>query len=211
MISRALKRLEAAGLVRIGKRSRYHSLYSLMKVKSRCSIHETQMPQACNSDLAPVDTNNNKLIRNNNDIANKDKRLLNLKASKRFKPETKEELLALDIARELNDLKSLSVYLSYAKKYPESLLRQFLGKATEVPARNIRKGRAVLFNCLVKNMPIKPLKIIGINPGTRYLSISVFEGPELMHWRIKVLKRKWSEEKMKRAVGIVSDFINYTG
>ena len=56
-------------------------------------------------------------------------------------------------------------------------------------------------------MPKKPLKIIGINPGTRYLGIAAFEGPELMDWRIKTLKGKWSKEKMKRAVGIISDFI----
>jgi len=56
-------------------------------------------------------------------------------------------------------------------------------------------------------MPKKPLKIIGINPGTRYLGIAAFEGPELMDWRIKALGGKWSKEKMKRAMGIISDFI----
>ena len=56
-------------------------------------------------------------------------------------------------------------------------------------------------------MPKKPLKIIGINPGTRYLGIAVFQGPELVDWRIKVLKGKWSKEKMKRAIKIISDFI----
>jgi len=28
-----------------------------------------------------------------------------------------------------------------------------------------------------------------------------------MDWRVKVLKGKWSKEKMKRAIGIISDFI----
>jgi Holliday junction resolvasome RuvABC endonuclease subunit len=56
-------------------------------------------------------------------------------------------------------------------------------------------------------MPKKPLKIIGINPGTRYLGIAVFDGPELMDWRIKVLKGKWSKEKMKKAIEIISEFI----
>lgn len=51
-----------------------------------------------------------------------------------------------------------------------------------------------------------PLKIIGINPGTRYLGVAVFEGPELVDWRIKVLKGKWSKEKMKRAMDIISEF-----
>lgn len=56
-------------------------------------------------------------------------------------------------------------------------------------------------------MPKEPLKIIGINPGTRYLGIAVFQGPELMDWRIKILNGKGSKEKMKRAIGIISDFI----
>jgi len=51
------------------------------------------------------------------------------------------------------------------------------------------------------------IRIIGINPGTRYLGIAVFDGPELMDWRIKVLKGRWSKEKMKKAVGIISDYM----
>ena len=54
-------------------------------------------------------------------------------------------------------------------------------------------------------MTKKPLKIIGINPGTRYLGIAVFNGPELMDWRIKVLEGKWSDEKIKKAIGIMSE------
>jgi len=50
-------------------------------------------------------------------------------------------------------------------------------------------------------------KIIGINPGTRYLGIAVLYGQELMDWRIKVLAGKWKEEKIRRAIGIVSDLI----
>lgn len=56
-------------------------------------------------------------------------------------------------------------------------------------------------------MPKKPLKIIGINPGTRYLGIAVFDGPELMDWRIRVLKGEWSRDKIKRAMEIILDFI----
>jgi Holliday junction resolvasome RuvABC endonuclease subunit len=56
-------------------------------------------------------------------------------------------------------------------------------------------------------MAKETLKILGINPGTRYLGIAVLQGPELMDWRIKILKGKWSEEKMQKALGIVSDFM----
>ena len=53
----------------------------------------------------------------------------------------------------------------------------------------------------------RPLKIIGINPGTRYLGIAVLDGPELLDWRIKVLEGKWSNKKIKKTIEIVSDFI----
>ena len=56
-------------------------------------------------------------------------------------------------------------------------------------------------------MTRRPLKIIGINPGTRYLGIAVLQGSELMDWRIKVLRGKWSKEKMKKALKLISDFI----
>lgn len=56
-------------------------------------------------------------------------------------------------------------------------------------------------------MPKRPLKIIGINPATRYLGIAVFQGPELMDWRIKVLKGKWSKDKMRKAIGVIKEII----
>ena len=42
----------------------------------------------------------------------------------------------------------------------------------------------------------EPVRIIGINPGTRYLGIAVFIGPEPREWRIKIFNGKWSKEKM---------------
>jgi Holliday junction resolvasome RuvABC endonuclease subunit len=51
-------------------------------------------------------------------------------------------------------------------------------------------------------------KIIGINPGTRYLGIAVVYGSELMDWRIKVLDGKWAKEKIKKAIKIISDLID---
>jgi len=56
-------------------------------------------------------------------------------------------------------------------------------------------------------MTRRAIKIIGINPGTRYLGIAVLYGQELMDWRIKVLKGKWSKEKMKKAIEIILDVI----
>ena len=69
---------------------------------------------------------------------------------KKFKPKTKEELLALDTASALFDLENLALYLSYAKKYPEMLMRKILGKVKEIPDGKIKKSRGALFNYLMQ-------------------------------------------------------------
>jgi Holliday junction resolvasome RuvABC endonuclease subunit len=38
-------------------------------------------------------------------------------------------------------------------------------------------------------------KILGINPGTRYLGLAVFNDSELLDWRVKTFKGKWTKEK----------------
>jgi hypothetical protein len=57
-------------------------------------------------------------------------------------------------------------------------------------------------------MPRRLIKILALNPGTRYLGIAVFEGAELLDWGVKVLKGKWSVQKMERAKKIVSLLID---
>lgn len=47
-------------------------------------------------------------------------------------------------------------------------------------------------------MANKSLKIIGINPGTRYLGIAIFLDSDLRDWRAKSFKEKWSKEKMEK-------------
>jgi Holliday junction resolvasome RuvABC endonuclease subunit len=56
-------------------------------------------------------------------------------------------------------------------------------------------------------MSKRPLKIIGINPGSKYLAVAIFQGSDLRYWGIKVLKGKWSKEKIEKAKEIISDFI----
>ncbi len=51
----------------------------------------------------------------------------------------------------------------------------------------------------------RALKIIGINPGTRYIGIAILYGQELMDWRVKVLSGKWSNKKMHKALAIISE------
>jgi len=96
-----------------------------------------------------MNTNNNKLTRINNKN-NDSKKFLNFSSFKEFKPKTRKELLAQDLARELNDYGNLPLYLYYCRKYPESLIRRVLGEVKEARPERIKKSKAALFNYLVK-------------------------------------------------------------
>jgi len=147
-VSRTLKRLEGIGLIRVERRNRYHCAYQLSKVNQdlkKPEQNETQMSNTGNSDLHQSYTNDNELTRNINNIDIE--KTLN---EKEFTPKTREELLASDLADALNDRKALALYLSYARRFPEWLLRKALGEAKEIPEEQIRKSRAALFNHLVR-------------------------------------------------------------
>ncbi len=147
-VNKTVKNLEKHGLIRKEKRGGYRCRYILLDV--RCKAGETGVLRRGNLDVAQVNTNDNKITRNINNI---DKgKILNVESAtcKGFKPRTKEELLALDLAEALNDCKGLPLYLSYVKKYPDYLLRESLGKALEIPEGKIKKSRAALFNHLVR-------------------------------------------------------------
>jgi Holliday junction resolvasome RuvABC endonuclease subunit len=49
------------------------------------------------------------------------------------------------------------------------------------------------------------LKILSINPGTRYLSIAIFIDSRLLNWEIKVIKGKWSREKLEKIKEILNE------
>jgi len=49
--------------------------------------------------------------------------------------------------------------------------------------------------------------VLAVNPGTRCLGIAVFRGDQLQDWRVKILKGKWSKEKLKKALTIISTWI----
>ncbi len=57
-------------------------------------------------------------------------------------------------------------------------------------------------------MPKKTLKIIGVNPGTRYLGISVFLDSDLRDWRIKVFQEKWSVDKINKIKKTILDLMD---
>jgi len=146
-VNKAIKRLEDNKLIRVERRSRYYCIYSLLKI--RCKVGETQMSTAGNSGVKYFDTNNNERTINIKNIVMDN---INSKTEypKAFKPESREELLASDLAEGLNDQKNLPLYIYYAKKYPESFLRRILGVVKEIPDDKIKKSRGALFSYLIK-------------------------------------------------------------
>ncbi len=149
-VNKAIRILENNKLIRVDKRSRYHCKYYLLKV--RCKAEETEMSTTGNSDVQNIDTNDKELTKNINNIDIVRDKYLKLKriSFKGFTPKTKEELLAVDLAQALNDEKGLALYLSYAKKYPEHLLRETLGQVKEIPTNKIKKTKGALFNHLIQ-------------------------------------------------------------
>jgi DNA-binding Lrp family transcriptional regulator len=155
-VIRRIRQLQELGLLSVEKK-RGRCLYHLLKLKV---TKEAQWGDKKDTkEVTGGNINKNYLTRinnKNNDIKNFS--FSSVKAFKGFRPETREELLALDIARELNDPKALPIYLSYASKYPESLLRKLLGEVKEIPFKKIKKSRSALFNHLVKKYAQKALK-----------------------------------------------------
>ena len=89
-------------------------------------------------DLLKIDIDKKKLLRSNRH------------SFRDFESKTREALLARDIAESLDDYPGLPLYLSLAKKYPETLLRQVLSEVKEIPAAKIKKSRGALFNYLMQ-------------------------------------------------------------
>lgn len=147
-INKTIKVLAKYGIIKKEIKNRYHCTYSLVKI--RCKEEETQMSHTGNSGVSQMDTNDKKRIRNNNNIDKEGQRTSKFYPFKKFTPRTREELLAEDLAKNLDDYQGLPLYISYAKKYPESFLRKILGQVKEVPKEKIKRSRGALFNHLVQ-------------------------------------------------------------
>jgi DNA-binding Lrp family transcriptional regulator len=144
-VSRAIKKLKVLKFIALTRE--VNGNYSYRLLDTRNCTDANKMSHVCDQDVAPVDTNNTTLTRNNNNtfVGVSSKKLLNGR-----RPETKEELLASDIAEMLDDQRNIRQYLSYARRYPESVLREFLSQVQQTPLHRIKKSRAALFAYLVK-------------------------------------------------------------
>lgn len=56
-------------------------------------------------------------------------------------------------------------------------------------------------------MQTKPITILGINPGAKYLGFAVLNGMELRDWGLKVFTGTWSAEKTKKILEVVSHLL----
>lgn len=54
----------------------------------------------------------------------------------------------------------------------------------------------------------EPLRILGINPGTRYLGLAVFQDWTLLEWRICTFAGKWSVKKLNRIIQCIREHID---
>jgi Holliday junction resolvasome RuvABC endonuclease subunit len=57
-------------------------------------------------------------------------------------------------------------------------------------------------------MSKQPPKILGLNPGSRYLALAILRGSDLRYWGIKVLKGTRSKGKVEKTREILSDLID---
>ncbi|MBM3282956.1 hypothetical protein FJY90_01755 [Candidatus Gottesmanbacteria bacterium] len=55
------------------------------------------------------------------------------------------------------------------------------------------------------------LRIIGLNPGTRYLGLAIFCGSELRDWQVKNTEGKWSQDKMTKITSTLLSLIDSYG
>lgn len=148
-INKTIKLLQRHGLIVVDKRGRHNCVYRLLKV--RCKETKRQVLSIGTLDVKPRNTNENHLTRHINDTTHKSGLIHNNVApeSKDPRPAVQSEPLALKLADALNDHRHLSLYLSLARKHPESALQDVLSQVLAVPENKIRKSRAALFIYLI--------------------------------------------------------------
>lgn len=140
---RLLKEKRLIAVKRMNGRFKYFLLYPKESKNNRgCDKKDISVETRGN-------TNKNNRTRINNNV-NDNRKAFNSKSLKEFKPKTRKELLASDLAKGLNDSKSLPFYLSVVRQYPEPLLMKLLGDVREIPSEKIKKSRAALFNYLLQ-------------------------------------------------------------
>ena len=142
-VNRALKVLAQSKLIFVEKGKNRNHLYTLLEV--HCNSDETDLLHGRNIPVQKSDTNNtHKQEINNNTVVSDAPLEHHANAT-----QSKDELLASDIARALDDQNRLEDYVAYAHTYPESFLRKILSEVKRTPHYKIKKSRSALFKYLV--------------------------------------------------------------
>lgn len=139
-VNKAIRLLEIHGLIVVSKRGRHNCIYRLTQV--RCKAGGGQVSSTGTRDVKQADTNDNHVsrININNDTA----------GQVIHRATFRDRHLAMELADALNDRRNLGLYISFSRKYPESLLRAVIRDVLEIPSCKIRKSRAALFNYLMQ-------------------------------------------------------------
>ncbi len=145
-VARKTKLLKEVGLIKVEQKNG-RCFYFLLD--PGVSLATQGYDKKSISGVPPRNINDNERTIINNDMG-KGNNFTSSSVFRGFRPKSREELLALDLAKALNDFKGLPLYISFAKKYPESFLRETLSGVLETPRNKIRKSRAALFNYLVR-------------------------------------------------------------
>lgn len=56
-------------------------------------------------------------------------------------------------------------------------------------------------------MQKEPLRILALNPGSRYIGFAAFRGPELLDWGLKAIRAKTRNKKLKATSAIFIDAV----
>ena len=78
-----------------------------------------------------------------------------------FIPRDASDAAALDVARALDDVASLNVYLAFAKRYSPAQMYRTLALVKEVPNELIKKSRGAFFSWLIQRYEIPSLPAQG--------------------------------------------------
>lgn len=135
-VNRAIKVLAQSKLIFVEKRENQNHLYTLLEVQ--CNTNETDLLHKRNTLVQKCDTNKTYKQEINNDTVVSDSPM-----------ESKENLIASDIATALDDQYHREDYLAFARTYPESFLRRILSEVKRTPYHKIKKSRSALFKYLV--------------------------------------------------------------
>jgi len=149
-VSRGLKVLRDYNLIAVEIKSRYVRIYYLLDIGSSMQLHHVSSPAT--NDVQKAYINNKRIIKEKNvnvsdSIQNSQKEEDDFIQT--LVPQNREELLAKDIAEGLNDYPHIQLYLEYAYRFPENILRKVLAEVRQKPIHKIKRSRGALYTYLI--------------------------------------------------------------